>query len=113
MTKQITSLAALKAAGAAALLGGQPKSADVKWTNDAGEEFTFTVLIQPMSFGTALDFDPSTDRKAAAQAISSLVLLDDGEGGHEQLSYDEALALHPRLGWALFSAISAGYATKK
>lgn len=111
MAKKPTTLADLKAAGAA--LGGPPRSAEVKWTNDAGEEFTFTVLIKPMSFGAALDFDPRTDSKAAAQIISSLVLLDDGEGGHTQMSYEDALALHPRLGFSLFQAVSASYTEKK
>lgn len=111
MAKQLSTLAALKGAGA--VLASAPKQTEVTWKNDAGEEFTFTVLIKPMSFGAALEFGKGADHKETAQAISSLVLFDDGEGGHASLSYEDALNLHPALGWSLFAAISKGFTKKK
>ena len=111
MTQPLSSLAALKAAGA--VLGDAPKPVTVKWANDVGEEFSFNILVRPMSFGASLDFSGKKDRKSIAEAISALVLLDDGNGGHVSLSYDDAIALHPRLGWSIFEVISPNFTKKK
>ncbi len=111
MTQPLSSLAALKAAGA--VLGDAPRATVIEWANDAGEKFSFSILIKPMSFGASLDFSGKKDRKSIAEAISALVLLDDGNGGHATLSYDDALALHPRLGWSIFEAISPSFTKKK
>lgn len=111
MTQQLSSLAELKAAGA--VLGDGPKPVTVKWANDTGEEFSFNILVKPMSFGASLDLSGEEDRKSIAEAISALVLLDDGNGGHVSLSYDDAIALHPHLGWSIFEAISPSFTKKK
>lgn len=108
---KITTLAQLTGAGA--LMGGEPTKALVEWENDAGDKIAFNILIKPLSFGAALDFGANPDKKTIAQAISQLILLDDGDGGHEQMSYEQALMLHPQLGWRLFEAISGAAIKKK
>lgn len=92
-----------------AIVPSTPVPTEVTWprSEEDGGDVTFIVHIKRRSYGVmerVFKTDPENpDRSINAQFISESVLF--GDGGSEQMSYEQAFQLEPSLATVLMKAV--------